>query len=62
MCTEALKQFHWIEKHFEQFEDDMFDFHEFGIRKIAIRPYLALHRNEEKIRFVSMMTLFGFRD
>jgi len=28
----------------------MFDFHEFGLRKAALRAYIALHRNEEKIR------------
>jgi tetratricopeptide (TPR) repeat protein len=47
---EALKQFACIEKHFDQFDEDMYDFHEFSLRKIQLRSYVALFRNDDKIR------------
>jgi len=51
---ECLKQCQWIERHFETFVDDMFDFHDFALRKMTLRSYMALQRNEARIRAAPM--------
>ena len=37
-------------KHFEDFEEDQFDFHTYCLRKMTLRTYLALLRMEDTIR------------
>jgi len=46
----ALKFFHNIEKHFDDFEDDQLDFHGYCLRKFTLRSYIDFLRMEDKIR------------
>lgn len=46
----ALKRFHQVEKHFVEFYDDQFDFHNYCLRKATLRNYVKLLRNEDRIR------------
>jgi peptide alpha-N-acetyltransferase len=45
----ALKKFVAIEKHFDDFADDQFDFHTYCIRKMTLRAYVAVLRLEDHI-------------
>nr|CCA19584.1 Nterminal acetyltransferase A complex subunit nat1like protein putative [Albugo laibachii Nc14] len=38
----ALKQFYAIDKHFQDFEDDQFDFHTYCVRKMTLRAYVQV--------------------
>lgn len=38
----ALKQFNAIDKHFQDFEDDQFDFHTYCVRKMTLRAYVQV--------------------
>jgi len=46
----ALKRFHTIWKHFEEWEEDQFDFHSYSFRKGPIRDYIKLLTWEDKLR------------
>jgi N-alpha-acetyltransferase 15/16, NatA auxiliary subunit len=45
----ALKNFNFIEKHFETIYEDQFDFHLFGLRKFAINAYFEMLDMEDNI-------------
>ena len=36
----ALKKYHSLQKIFNEFEDDQFDFHGYSLRKFAVNIYL----------------------
>jgi hypothetical protein len=38
-----------VEKHFEDFHEDQFDFHSYCIRKVTLQTYVALLRWEDKV-------------
>jgi len=40
----ALKKFTAIEKHFQEFIEDQFDFHTYCIRKMTLRAYVDILR------------------
>ncbi|KAJ3416121.1 N-alpha-acetyltransferase 16, NatA auxiliary subunit [Chytridiales sp. JEL 0842] len=46
----ALKKFHQIEKHFSDFYEDQFDFHNYSLRKMTVRSYIDLLKFEDKLR------------
>ena len=46
----ALKNFFWVETHFEQIQEDEFDFHEYCIRKFSLNSYINLVRMEDRLR------------
>jgi hypothetical protein len=46
----ALKQFHWVEFHFNQIRDDEFDFHEYCLRRFVLSSYANLVRMEDSLR------------
>jgi hypothetical protein len=46
----ALKRFTQVEKHFVDFYDDQFDFHNYCLRKATLRNYIMLVRHEDRIR------------
>lgn len=45
----SLKKFMAVEKHFEDFHEDQFDFHSYCIRKVTLRAYLSVLRWEDTI-------------
>jgi len=45
----ALKKFVAVEKHFDDFADDQFDFHTYCIRKMTLRAYVNVLRLEDHI-------------
>lgn len=47
---QALKKFTQVEKHFVDFYDDQFDFHNYCLRKATLRNYVQLLRCEDRIR------------
>jgi len=44
-----LKQFNYIEKHFEQIYEDQFDFHLYAIRKYTLHSYFEMVAMEDKV-------------
>lgn len=40
----ALKRFHQVRRHFEDFQEDQFDFHAYCVRKAMLRHYVGLLR------------------
>lgn len=46
----ALKKFHQIAKFFDDIIDDQFDFHTYCLRKITLRSYVALIRDEDIVQ------------
>ncbi|KAK9721134.1 hypothetical protein K7432_003662, partial [Basidiobolus ranarum] len=46
----ALKRYHQVQKHFNEFTDDQFDFHTYCLRKMTIRAYIGLLRLEDQLR------------
>ncbi|KAF9116161.1 N-alpha-acetyltransferase 16, NatA auxiliary subunit [Mortierella sp. AM989] len=46
----ALKRFHQVEKHFNDFTEDQFDFHMYCLRKITLRAYVSLLKLEDQLR------------
>ena len=46
----ALKRFHKIDSHFEDFVEDQFDFHQYCVRKGTLRAYTDLLRMEDKLK------------
>jgi hypothetical protein len=45
----ALKNFSFIEKHFNQIEEDQFDFHIYSMRKVTINAYFQLVEMGDKL-------------
>ena len=45
----ALKNFNRIEKHFEQFYEDQFDFHMYAFRKFVILNYIEMIDFEDNL-------------
>jgi len=45
----CLKKFVAIEKHFEDFHEDQFDFHSYCVRKVTLRAYVDVLRFEDNI-------------
>ncbi|GMH62767.1 hypothetical protein TL16_g03552 [Triparma laevis f. inornata] len=45
----ALKKYVSVEKHFEDFSDDQFDFHNYCIRRMTLRAYVDILRLEDHI-------------
>lgn len=45
----ALKKYSAIEKHFEDFHEDQFDFHSYCIRKVTLRSYVNVLRFEDEL-------------
>jgi len=45
----SLKKFLAIEKHFEDFNEDQFDFHSYCIRKVTLRAYVDVLRFEDEL-------------
>ncbi|KAI1320538.1 N-alpha-acetyltransferase 16, NatA auxiliary subunit [Mortierella claussenii] len=46
----ALKRFHNIDKHFNDYTEDQFDFHTYCLRKMTLRAYVSLVRLEDQLR------------
>ncbi|KAG0000692.1 N-alpha-acetyltransferase 16, NatA auxiliary subunit [Entomortierella chlamydospora] len=46
----ALKRFHQVEKHFNDFTEDQFDFHMYCLRKMTLRAYVSLLKLEDQLR------------
>jgi len=47
MFGKSLKKYMAIEKHFEDFHEDQFDFHSYCIRKVTLRAYVDVLRWED---------------
>jgi peptide alpha-N-acetyltransferase len=45
----ALKNYNYVEKHFEQIFEDQFDFHLYAIRKYTLNSYLQMIEMEDNI-------------
>jgi peptide alpha-N-acetyltransferase len=45
----ALKNFDYIEKHFEQIYEDQFDFHLYSIRKYTLSSYFEMIKMEDRV-------------
>ena len=45
----ALKNFNFIEKHFETIYEDQFDFHTYGLRKFCINAYFEMIEMEDRL-------------
>lgn len=46
----ALKQYHWVETHFNQVQEDEFDFHEYSLRRFCLNSYINFVRMESQLR------------
>ncbi|KAF9284862.1 N-alpha-acetyltransferase 16, NatA auxiliary subunit [Mortierella alpina] len=46
----ALKRFHQINKHFNDYTEDQFDFHTYCLRKMTLRAYVSLLKLEDQLR------------
>jgi len=46
----ALKKLTAIDKHFTDYGEDQFDFHSYCIRKMTLRTYLTMLRNQDTLR------------
>lgn len=47
---EALKKCYEIDRHFFEILEDQFDFHQYCMRKMTLRAYVAMLRSEDKLR------------
>ena len=45
----ALKNFNWVEKHFDQIYEDQFDFHIYSMRKFTLFAYIEMIDMEDRI-------------
>jgi peptide alpha-N-acetyltransferase len=45
----ALKNFNYIEKHFDQIYEDQFDFHLYSIRKFTLNSYFEMLEMEDQV-------------
>ncbi|KAJ1926348.1 hypothetical protein IWQ60_003873 [Tieghemiomyces parasiticus] len=43
----ALKRFHQVDRAFQEFNDDQFDFHTYSLRKLTLRSYLDILKFED---------------
>ena len=46
---QAIKNFNWIEKHFDQINEDQLDFHIYSMRKYTIFAYFEMLEMEDKL-------------
>ncbi|KAF9941414.1 N-alpha-acetyltransferase 15, NatA auxiliary subunit [Modicella reniformis] len=46
----ALKRFHQVEKHFQDYTEDQFDFHTYCLRKMTLRAYVSMVKLEDQLR------------
>ncbi|KAF9961979.1 N-alpha-acetyltransferase 16, NatA auxiliary subunit [Mortierella alpina] len=46
----ALRRFHQIDKHFNDYTEDQFDFHTYCLRKMTLRAYVSLLKLEDQLR------------
>lgn len=46
----ALKKFRSVEKHFDDFVDDQFDFHSYCLRRTTLRSYVACLRMTDTLQ------------
>jgi len=46
----ALKNYLYISKHFEDFAEDMFDFHTYCVRKMTLRAYVKMLRVQDTLK------------
>jgi len=46
---QSLKKYAAVEKHFEDYNEDQFDFHSYCIRKVTLRSYMSVLRFEDEI-------------
>lgn len=49
LLRQALKNFNYIERHFEQIYEDQFDFHLYSMRKFTIQSYFEMLAMEDKV-------------
>ncbi len=49
MYAQALKMFLHVFKHFEDFQEDQFDFHTYCLRKMTLRAYVEMLRMEDEL-------------
>lgn len=47
--AQALKMFLHVFKHFEDFQEDQFDFHTYCLRKMTLRAYVEMLRMEDEL-------------
>ncbi len=47
--AQALKRLLAVEKHFEDFVEDQFDFHSYCVRKMTLRSYVEMLRMEDRV-------------
>ncbi len=47
--AQALKMFLHVFKHFEDFQEDQFDFHTYCLRKMTLRVYVEMLRMEDEL-------------
>ena len=45
----SLKKYHAVIKHFDDFQEDQFDFHSYCLRKVTLRAYVSVLRYEDVI-------------
>jgi peptide alpha-N-acetyltransferase len=48
--AKALKQFINVTKHFQDMEEDQFDFHSYCLRKMTLRAYIKMMRMEDNLK------------
>lgn len=46
---QALKKLLAVVKHFEDFQEDQFDFHSYCVRKMTLRSYVEMLRMEDNL-------------
>ena len=49
VVPKALKMFLHVFKHFEDFQEDQFDFHTYCLRKMTLRTYVEMLRMEDEL-------------
>ena len=49
LYAQALKMFLHVFKHFEDFQEDQFDFHTYCLRKMTLRAYVEMLRMEDEL-------------
>ena len=49
LLLQALKRLLQVSKHFADFTEDQFDFHNYCIRKMTLRHYIEMLRSEDRL-------------
>ncbi len=49
MLRQALKNFNYIDRHFDQIYEDQFDFHQYSIRKYTLQSYFEMLGMEDRL-------------